>query len=178
MSSNSGEPSHWNIKNNIWSTIWKLHIPMEAKHFLWRVCNNIIPHEWIWLKGIFQTKHNALFAFKRRKPLCMHCGRSLQLVMCGVRKGVQSWSGGVKCIACWIFGLVVLTLCHQSYKAFVLLLCNTLVHVGFPKRSQVIFNATQQQGMYLAVIEEDAAIRLVQKSTSCQKLSKATTSTN
>lgn len=38
-----GECSRETAKNNIWKTIWKLKIPPAARHFCWKVCNNLLP---------------------------------------------------------------------------------------------------------------------------------------
>lgn len=44
------------VSKDIWSGIWNAKIPQKLKHFMWKVCQNILPvKENLFKKRIFQT---------------------------------------------------------------------------------------------------------------------------
>ena len=67
-----GEASSSNFAANMvfWFGIWKLKMPRELKHFLWRACTNSLP-----------TKVNLMKRKVLVDPLCHYCGKQPEDIM-------------------------------------------------------------------------------------------------
>ena len=52
-----GEESNRQKKKKFWTSIWKLKCPGKVRHFLWRVCKNILPTNLsLWLRKVSKDK--------------------------------------------------------------------------------------------------------------------------
>jgi len=64
QASNRGQSSHTDQGNDIWKSLWSLHVSNSVKVFLWRACNNLLP-----------TKLNLKHKRVVEDALCPICGR-------------------------------------------------------------------------------------------------------
>lgn len=74
-----GESSTLGQKEGIWKALWNLQVPPTLKHFVWKVCNNILPTKVsLFAKKIVQT------------PLCPCCHKEVETIVL-ILRNCPSW---------------------------------------------------------------------------------------
>ena len=64
------QPRSADIDRNFWSSIWKINVPGNIKHFIWKACSNSLP-----------TKENLMKRRVVQDTVCQRCSNDSEDVV-------------------------------------------------------------------------------------------------